>query len=435
MLIGLGGLSTGLSALDNNRPATALPIQAPDLSRCATSTSPLVINCCPPSNQTIIQFQLPPSSSPIRVRPAAHLVDAAYISRYTRAVQLMKQLPANDPRNFMQQANVHCAYCNAAYEQVGITPRTQIQVHGSWLFFPWHRLYLYFYERILGNLIGEPTFTLPFWNWDAPDGMRMPSMYTANPATSSIFDRLRDANHQPPKLMDLDFGHTKPIDDSDQLIQNNLSTMTYTDPDWLNASFLFYDENRNLVRAKVGDALSISQLRYAYQDVPIPWMNARPTPKRPKGSRASNDLKKKAVKAADAFPRSLNNGLIRLIVKRPIINKSRTKKEKEEQPEVLVIEEIELDAGETVKFDVLVNDDDESTMPDKSEFAGSFVNVSHRHEGMEGEMKINTSLRLGITDLLEDLGVEDDDELVVTIVPRIGTQNVIIGEVKIELLS
>ncbi|KAK9150045.1 hypothetical protein Syun_008354 [Stephania yunnanensis] len=202
----------------------------------------------------------------------------------------------------------------------------------------------------------------------------------------------------------------------------------YTDSDWLNASFLFYDENQKLVRATVSDALSISQLRYAYQDVPIEWINARPTSKRPKGSRASNDLKKKAVKAADAFPRSVNNGLIRVIVKRPVINKSRTKKEKEEQPEVLVIEGIELDAGKTVKFDVLVNDDDESTMPDKSEFAGSFVNVSHRHAGMEGEMKIKTSLRLGITELLEDLGVEDDDELVVTIVPRIGTQNVIIGE-------
>ncbi|KAK9150050.1 hypothetical protein Syun_008359 [Stephania yunnanensis] len=421
------------------------------------------------------------------------------------------------PRNFLQQANVHCAYCNAAYEQVGITPRTEIQVHSSWLFFPWHRLYLYFYERILGSLIRDPTFALPFWNWDAPDGMRMPSMY-ANPITSPIFDRLRDARHRPPKLMDLNFnGNDLNLPDS-QLIQNNLSTMqvvsnstaqlflgmpyragnrpdpgagsiervphntvhdwigdptsrfrenmgnfysaardpiffahhsnvdrmwsiwsefgrTYTDPDWLNASFLFYDENRNLVRATVRDALSISQLRYSYQDVPTPWMTARPTSKRPKGSRASNDLKKKAVKAADAFPRSLNNGLIRVIVKRTVINKSRTKKEKEEQPEVLVIEGIELDAGETVKFDVLVNDDDESTMPDKSEFAGSFVNVSHRHAGMEGEMKIKTSLRLGITDLLEDLGVEDDDELVVTIVPRIGTHNVIIGEVKIEPLS
>ncbi|KAK9150046.1 hypothetical protein Syun_008355 [Stephania yunnanensis] len=226
MLIGLGGLSAGLSALDNDRPATAVPIQAPDLTQCVDTTDPLVINCCPPI-QTSIPFQPPSSSSPIRLRPAAHLVGAYYISKYTRAVQLMKQLPDSDPRNFMQQANVHCAYCNGAYEQFGITPRTDIQVHASWLFFPWHRLYIYFYERILGSLIGDDTFALPFWNFDAPDGMRMPSMYAANPATSSIYDSLRDAHHQPPKLMDLNFNGTDPnipIPDS-QLIQNNLSTM------------------------------------------------------------------------------------------------------------------------------------------------------------------------------------------------------------------
>ncbi|KAK9144994.1 hypothetical protein Sjap_004897 [Stephania japonica] len=520
MLIGLGGLSAGvggLCALDNNGPAMALPIQAPDLSSCRQTTDPTNVNCCPPSNQTIRPFQLPPASSPMRVRPAAHLVDAAYITRYTRAVQLMKQLPANDPRNFTQQANVHCAYCNAAYDQVGITPRTEIQVHSSWLFFPWHRLYLYFYERILANLIGDPTFALPFWNWDAPNGMAMPSMY-ATPTTSSIYDRLRNARHQPPKLVNLNFNGTDLNIPDAQQIQNNLNTMyrqvvssvvqsttpqlflgmpyragsrpnpgagtlegvphntvhvwtgdptsrfqenmgnfysagrdpiffahhsnvdrmwsiwsdrfgrNFTDPDWLNSSFLFYDENRNLVR----DALNISQLRYSYQNVDTPWVNARPRSKRATGARISNDLKQKALNA-DAFPRSLN-GLIRVIVKRPI-NKSRTKEEKAEQPEVLVIEGIELDARELVEFDVLVNDDDESTMPDKSEFVGSFVNVRHRHEGMEGEMKMKTSLRIPIDELLEDLGAEGDDEVVVTLVPRIGTEKVTIDEVKIELLS
>ena len=30
------------------------------------------------------------------------------------------------------------------------------------------RFYLYFHERILGKLIGDDTFALPFWNWTRP---------------------------------------------------------------------------------------------------------------------------------------------------------------------------------------------------------------------------------------------------------------------------
>ncbi|MFS7947023.1 putative catechol oxidase [Helianthus anomalus] len=41
-------------------------------------------------------------------------------------------------------------------------PDIEIQIHNSWLFFPFHRWYLYFYERILGKLINDPTFALPF---------------------------------------------------------------------------------------------------------------------------------------------------------------------------------------------------------------------------------------------------------------------------------
>ncbi|KAE7995626.1 hypothetical protein FH972_000401 [Carpinus fangiana] len=55
--------------------------------------------------------------------------------------------------------------------------------------------------------------------------------------------------------------------------------------------------------------------------------------------------------------------------------------------------------------------------PNKSEFAGSFVNVPHKHK--HGK-KLNTILRLGISDLLEDLDAEDDDTVVVTLVPRYG---------------
>ncbi|KAK6266289.1 hypothetical protein QUC31_017126 [Theobroma cacao] len=96
------------------------------------------INCCPPVSTKIIDFEPPSSDSRLRVRPAAHLVDDAYAAKYSRAIELMKALPANDPRGFMQQANIHCAYCDRAYHQLGF-PDLELQVHNSWLLFPIHR--------------------------------------------------------------------------------------------------------------------------------------------------------------------------------------------------------------------------------------------------------------------------------------------------------
>lgn len=158
----------------------------------------------------------------MRTRQAAHLVDKNYIAKYKEAISLMKALPADDPRNFTQQANVHCAYCDGAYDQIGF-PDLELQVHQSWLFLPWHRYYLYFFERILGKLIKDDTFALPFWNWDAPAGMRMPAIY-ADPS-SPLYDKLRDAKHQPPAVLDLDYALVDSTDTEQQVIASNLTIM------------------------------------------------------------------------------------------------------------------------------------------------------------------------------------------------------------------
>ncbi|KAF9592953.1 hypothetical protein IFM89_019257 [Coptis chinensis] len=64
-------------------------------------------------------------------------------------------------------------------------------VHGSWIFTPWNRYYMYLWEKKLGSLVGDPTLAIPFWNWDAGDGMHMPKMYLADTA-SPLYDDRRD---------------------------------------------------------------------------------------------------------------------------------------------------------------------------------------------------------------------------------------------------
>lgn len=154
--------------------------------------------------------------------PAAHSAGADYVAKFNRAIAAMKALPADDPRSFAAQASVHCAYCDGSYSPDGF-PGLDLQVHNSWLFMPFHRCYLYFFERILGSLIGDPTFAIPFWNWDAPDGMRMPAMYTDQ--SSPLFDPRRNGRHVPPKLIDLDYNGREPRFTDNQQVDHNLRVM------------------------------------------------------------------------------------------------------------------------------------------------------------------------------------------------------------------
>ncbi|KAM6550275.1 hypothetical protein CsatB_000083 [Cannabis sativa] len=549
VLLGLGGLY-GAAGLAVSEPfAFAAPVQAPDLSKCGEADLPegsLPANCCPPNSSQIINFK-PPVVNRLRVRPAAHKADKEFVAKYNKALELMKALPDTDPRSFSQQADIHCAYCNGAYDQNGF-PGVELQIHNSWLFFPFHRWYLYFYEKILGKLINDPTFAIPYWNWDNPPGMQMPAMFT-NPNTA-LFDKLRSSKNQPPKLIDLDYN----IDDiltptsvpNDQQISTNLNVMyrsmvsnatntelffggdfragelpenspgsieniphgpvhlwsgdetqtnfenmgnfysagrdplfychhanvdrmwsiwktlsgkrrkDISDPDWLNTTFLFYDENAQLVRVSVKDSLDTKKLGYVYQDVELPWLKTKP---KPRGKKISDKIKSKlkskkvasttslfgggigAALAADdevsagltplsSFPIKLNNS-VRVLVARP--KTGRSKKEKEDEDEVLVISGINYNRNQPVKFDVYVNDEDQDSTsgPDKSEFAGSFVSVPHNTKNTE---KTNTSLKLGITELLDDIGVEDDENVLVTLVPK-SNEIVTIGGIRIDLVT
>ncbi|GFZ06234.1 hypothetical protein Acr_18g0004040 [Actinidia rufa] len=209
----------------------------------------------------------------------------------------------------------------------------------------------------------------------------------------------------------------------------------FTDPDWLNAGFLFYNENAELVRVNVKDCLDTKKLGYEYQYVDIPWLTTKPTPRIGKVFRkVKNAVKAIAAEtpmnADDVFPRKLD-GVVKVIVPRPM--KRRSKKQKEEEEEVLVIDGIEVPRDVFAKFDVFINDEDEAASgPDKTEFAGSFVNIPHKHKHHK---KIKTRLRLGISELLEDLDAEDDEGVLVTLVPKCGSEDVVIGSVKIEFDS
>jgi len=133
----------------------------------------------------------------IRQRKAASTLSSPEIQKLRDAYKAMRDLSASDPsdpRGFTHQANVHCWNCGG----IG----SAIQVHGSWQFFAWHRAYLYFHERILGKLIGDMSFRLPYWDWNVPDHRKLPPAYaTPGDASNPLWNPTRDmdANDQVPE--------------------------------------------------------------------------------------------------------------------------------------------------------------------------------------------------------------------------------------------
>jgi polyphenol oxidase len=139
----------------------------------------------PPANA--LPFK-PDTTLAVRTRKSYASLTPGEITRLRKAYAALRDLyksDAKDPRGWLQQANVHCWYCGG-----GQNMKAGEEIHGSWWFFPWHRCYLYVHERILGKLIGDPTFALPYWDWA---GQRaLPTPFTnPNDVSNPLFDSRR----------------------------------------------------------------------------------------------------------------------------------------------------------------------------------------------------------------------------------------------------
>ena len=112
----------------------------------------------------------------IETRPVRRNINAMtatdpIVNTYRDAVAAMKLLPSTDPWNRTNQAEIHNDHCP----------------HRNWLFLPWHREYLYQFERICRQVTGVSDFALPYWDWTTLASV--PSVFWNS--SDALFDQTR----------------------------------------------------------------------------------------------------------------------------------------------------------------------------------------------------------------------------------------------------
>src|SRR5688572_351050 len=105
--------------------------------------------------------------------------DPAKVDAYRAGVRRMKSRDVDDPTSWAYQANIHGVPSGTT-----LKPEWRTCDHGTWYFFPWHRMYIYWFERILRRASGDPTFALPYWDYSDPDQRLLPRIFR-EPANSS----------------------------------------------------------------------------------------------------------------------------------------------------------------------------------------------------------------------------------------------------------
>lgn len=103
---------------------------------------------------------------------------------YQTAFTNMNALLPSDVRSWTYQAAIHYTTSlasNVAWDSCQ---------HGTHLFWAWHRMYLYWWERIVRKYSGDSSWVLPYWNWTA--NRTLPPMFQIT--TSNLYTTHRDSH-------------------------------------------------------------------------------------------------------------------------------------------------------------------------------------------------------------------------------------------------
>jgi Common central domain of tyrosinase/Polyphenol oxidase middle domain/TAT (twin-arginine translocation) pathway signal sequence len=100
-------------------------------------------------------------------------------------IAAMQARAPSDPTSWRFQANIHGTLDDDP-QLNGFWNRCP---HANFYFLSWHRMYLYWFERILRAASGDPTLTLPYWNYTEPTqrGLPLPFRDPADETANALF--------------------------------------------------------------------------------------------------------------------------------------------------------------------------------------------------------------------------------------------------------
>lgn len=132
------------------------------------------------------EFPLPRKA---RVRKNIYALTSAEVESLRAGVAAMKARPETDPTSWIYQAKMH------ALDSGSASPLQDGCQHRQFYFFPWHRMYVFYFERILRKASGNPELTLPYWNYTDVAAQRViPEPYRLPANTSNaLYDPTRAA--------------------------------------------------------------------------------------------------------------------------------------------------------------------------------------------------------------------------------------------------
>lgn len=173
---------------------------------------------------------------------AASTQGAAMIAQYATAVQAMMGAKSSDPTSWIWQWYTHwtptppgkAGAINTIFGGAGNAVAQAMwntcQPHGSGMnpdnFLPWHRMYVYYFERIVRKITGNPAWTLPYWDYTNPTLQALPQPFISPGNTSNpLYRPNRNATSNNGQAITTDYGGPNTLN-LDSMRQSNYSGNT-----------------------------------------------------------------------------------------------------------------------------------------------------------------------------------------------------------------
>lgn len=168
-----------LGFADNNQKHPADPKKPVETFYCGTSTT-FITNA--------VRFTPPAIPPVVLTRKNVYSLTPAEITSIKTGISNMKALPYTDPTSWLYQAAIHGTTLPDGLPSWN----TCHQAGASFFFLAWHRMYCYFFERILRAKSGDPNLTLPYWNYQT-NAVLHPD-YRNSAAGNTLYDGSRNAS-------------------------------------------------------------------------------------------------------------------------------------------------------------------------------------------------------------------------------------------------